>query len=231
MKNPFEEFGNYYVPPKRIPLDDIIASKDLVKDRLMRAYETIMEGEAERLVWIMNRDNLSAAYSKAEEVVKAIAYRPEDIEEFCYELDHAERIYHQITGPPSIFISALCNNAQENEIILKLSEMRRRVDMLGYKLPSGKQLIVESDTGNLAGCGMEGGRLIIQGNTGNYTGAWMTDGKITIQGNAGYHTGEGMRDGEIRVAGRVRSLGSIRHGRVYQGEKLIYPDYSPHRPG
>jgi len=224
MRNPFEAFKDYHVSAKGIPLDEIIASRDLVMSELIEAYEGLMEHEARKLVWIMNRENILTTYSQAEEAVRHIDYAAEDIEEFCYELDQTRKIHHLITGPPSIFISALCNHALEDEIVLQLGEMHRRIDLLGYRLPAGKQLIIGGDAGNVAGCEMEGGELIIKGNAGNYTGAWMHKGTIIVEGNAGYHTGEGMHDGEIRIAGRIRSLGNVRHGRIYQGHALIYSD-------
>jgi len=51
----------------------------------------------------------------------------------------------------------------------------------------------------------------------------MRSGKISVRKNIGLHTGEWMMGGEIHVGGRVRGLGNIVEGKVYEREKLVYP--------
>jgi formylmethanofuran dehydrogenase subunit C len=62
----------------------------------------------------------------------------------------------------------------------------------------------------------------VTGATGDWTGAGMTEGKISIHKNCGRNTGEWMQGGEIWVNSRIRGLGRITAGQVYQaGEAVV----------
>jgi glutamate synthase domain-containing protein 3 len=73
------------------------------------------------------------------------------------------------------------------------------------------------------GIGVEGGEVAIEGAAKNYAGAGMRSGKLVVSKNAGHHTGEWMMGGEIHVAGRIRGLGNIMDGKIYERNQLIYP--------
>ncbi|MDY7030861.1 MAG: hypothetical protein SVY10_03005 [Thermodesulfobacteriota bacterium] len=226
MKNPFVRFKDYESCKREIPLDGIIRSKDIVIDKLVAGYENIVEEEVKSLVWVVERSRLMETYSKAKEVISDLEYTAEDIEEFCYELDSNERLPYLITGPSGIYISALCNHAKETEITLKLNELKRKMHLIGYQLPEGKRLIVEGDMGNFIGTRLEGGELIIEGCVKDWVGAGMRKGKITVRKYAGYHTAEWMMDGEIWVEGKIRGIGKIINGKVYEMGKPANPSYS-----
>ncbi len=226
MKNPFERFKDYQPKRRDIPLDRIIESKDKVMEEIIAGYEKVVEEEVKSLIWVVERNRLAEAYSRAEAVIADMDYGVEDIEEFCYELDSNEKLPYLITGPSGIYISALCNYAKENEITLNLSELQRRLHLIGYRLPAGKKLIVDGSIGNFAGARLEGGELIIKGSVGDWAGSGMRKGKITIEKYAGYHTAEWMMSGEIRVDGRIRSMGKMINGRIYEMGKPIHPLYN-----
>jgi len=223
MKNPFDDFRDHPTTEREIPLDSIIQSRNRVMSNIIRGYEMLLEEEVKELVWLVQYNTVIKAYTLAEKAVKEFDYRAEDIEEFCYELDSTDKIPYLITGPAGIYISALCNYAQEEEITLKLSDLKTQINLLGYRLPVGKKVVVEGNLGDFTGIGMEGGELVVEGSAKNYTGAGMKSGRIRIMKNIGLHTGEWMMGGEILVGGRVRGLGKIVDGKVYEDEKLIYP--------
>ena len=223
MKNPFEDFKDHRTAEREIPLDSIIQSRDRVMSDIIKGYEKLLEEEVKELVWLVQYNTVIKAYTLAEKVVKDMEYKAEDIEDFCYELDTTDKIPYLITGPAGIYISALCNYAKEEEIVLKLNDLRTQINLLGYRLPVGKKVVVEGNLGDFTGIGMEGGELILEGNAKNYTGAGMKSGRIRIAKNIGLHTGEWMMGGEIFVGGRVRGMGKIVDGKVYEDEKLIYP--------
>ncbi|MDY6856282.1 MAG: hypothetical protein SWO11_16610 [Thermodesulfobacteriota bacterium] len=225
MKNPFEIFKDYQPLRRNIPLDRIIESKDKVMDQIIAGYEKVVEEEVKSLIWVVERNRLAEAYSRAEGVIADMNYNAEDIEEFCYELDLNEKLPYLITGPSGIYISALCNYAKEDEITLNLSEVHRKIHLIGYRLPAEKKLIVYGNIGNFAGARLEGGELIIKGSVGDWAGSGMRRGKITIEKYAGYHTAEWMMDGEIWVDGRIRSMGKMINGRIYEMGKPIHPLY------
>jgi hypothetical protein len=223
MKNPFDDFRDHRTREREIPLDSIIRSRERVMSQITKGYEKLLEEEVKELVWLVQYNTVIKAYTLAEKVVKEFEYKVEDIEEFCYELDSTDKIPYLITGPAGIYISALCNYAQEEEIILKLNDLKTQINLLGYRLPVGKKVAVEGNLGDFTGIGMEGGELAVEGNAKNYTGAGMKSGRIRVTKNIGLHTGEWMMGGEIYVGGRVRGLGKIVDGKVYENEKVIYP--------
>ncbi|NIS61268.1 MAG: hypothetical protein GTO13_11390 [Proteobacteria bacterium] len=223
MKNPFDDFRDHRTREREIPLDSIIRSRERVMSQITKGYEKLLEEEVKELVWLVQYNTVIKAYTLAEKVVKEFEYKAEDIEEFCYELDSTDKIPYLITGPAGIYISALCNYAQEEEIILKLNDLKTQINLLGYRLPVGKKVAVEGNLGDFTGIGMEGGELVVEGNAKNYTGAGMKSGRIKVTKNIGLHTGEWMMGGEIFVGGRVRGLGKIVDGKVYEDEKVIYP--------
>ena len=222
-QNPFEEFGAFAVSPRKLPLDEIVHSTEVVMDRIRRGYERLLEEEAKELVWMVQYNTIIKAYEVAERYVKEIDYAAEDIEDFCFALENTQKIPYLIPGPAGLYISALCNYVQEEEILLKLSELKTEINLLGFRLPKGKRLMIEGDTGDFTGIGVEGGELVIEGNAKNWTGAGMRSGKIMVRKNIGLHTGEWMMGGEIHVGGRVRGLGNIVEGKVYERDKLVYP--------
>jgi len=222
-RNPFEEFQTFAFQKREIPLDQIVQSAEQVMDQIRLGYEKLLEEEAKELVWMVQYNTIIKAYEVAERYIKEIDYTAEDIEDFCFALENTQKIPYLIPGPAGIYISALCNYAKEGEIVLKLSELKTEINLIGFRLPKEKRLTVEGDTGDFTGISLEGGELVVEGNAKNWTGAGMRSGKIWVKKNIGLHTGEWMMGGEIYVGGRVRGLGNIVEGKVFERDKLIYP--------
>jgi len=222
-RNPFEEFETFTYHKTDIPLDQIVQSTEAVMDRIRLGYERLLEEEAKELVWMVQYNTIIKAYEVAEKYVKEIDYSAEDIEDFCFALENTQKIPYLIPGPAGVYLSSLCNYAKEEEILLKLSELKTEINLVGFRLPKGKRLVIEGDAGDFTGMGLEGGELVVEGNAKNWTGAGMRYGKILVRKNIGLHTGEWMTGGEIYVGGRVRGLGNIVEGKVFERDKLVYP--------
>jgi hypothetical protein len=222
-RNPFEEFRTYADEASRLPLEQIIQSSEQVTNQIRQGYEKLLEEEAKELVWMVQYNTIIKAYEVAERHVREIQYSAEDIEDFCFALENTQKVPYLIPGPAGLYISALCNDAPEEEITLKLSELKTEINLLGFRLPRGRRLIIEGDAGDFTGIGLEGGELVVEGNAKNWTGAGMRSGKVVVRKNIGLHTGEWMMGGEIYVGGRIRGLGNIVEGKVYEREKLVYP--------
>ena len=223
MINPFEAFKDYKYRKRVLPLDEIVASKALVVDKLLEGYRYLLEEEVKELVWLARENTIMRAYTLAEEWVKGLDYDAEDIEEFCFELDHIRKAPYRIAGPGGLYLSALYNNAKESEVVLRIGDMEGRIHLLGYRLPKGKRLVVEGDLGDFAGIALEGGELVVRGRVGNAAGAGMKAGKILIEGDAGHRTGEWMMGGEIRVEGTIASIGQVGFGRIFERGRQVYP--------
>jgi hypothetical protein len=222
--NPFEDFKDFLSKAKNIPLDRLSAAHDRTIAELAAGYGKLVEQELKSLVWFVEHNRVIEAYKTALDVIQGIDYDPYSIEEFCYVLDSGVDIPYLISGPAGIYLAALCNNTPVDNIVLRLADMQRTLHFLGYRLPYGKSLRIEGDAGNFTGAALQGGELTINGSTGDWTGAGMADGKISIQTNCGRNTGEWMQGGEIWVGNRIRGLGRLRSGQIFQAGEPIAGD-------
>lgn len=223
MINPFEEFRAYAAVRREIPLDRILVQRDQVLQRLLASYQTLLEEESKQLVWVVEKGALSRAYATAVETLQGIGFTVEDLEDICLELDRSDGAATPLGAPSGLFIAALCNQVQTDEIRLNLQALQRRWPFLGYRLPRGRRLQLEGDAGDFVGALLEGGEVVVSGNAENYAGIGMTDGLLHIRHSTGKHTGEGMRGGTLRVHGRIGSLGRVKQGRVYEGNQQVFP--------
>jgi hypothetical protein len=224
MINPFEDFKEYPYEKKKIPLDRIVQAKEKVMEQIVEGYLKLVEEEVKDLVWLVEHSRLIKAYSSALRTIQKIDYDIDDIEELCLELDKGDRIPYLISGPAGIYLAALCNNAKEEKIQLRLHELKRAFHFLGYRLPEGKTLILKGNAGDFVGASLSGGKIIVEGSAGNWAGAGMIDGNLVITDNAGQNTGAWMSGGEIHIEGHIIGIGKIIHGgRIYHRGNLIRP--------
>ena len=224
MFNPFEDFKDFLAKVRGLPLDQLAAAHDQVIGELASGYGKLVEQELKSLVWFVEHNRVIEAYKTATEVIQDIGYDAHSIEDFCYVLDRGADIPYLISGPAGIYVTALCNHTPEDQIVLRLGEMQRTLHFLGYRLRHGKSLRIEGDAGNFTGSALQGGEITVTGSTGDWTGAGMTDGKITINQHCGRNTGEWMQGGEIWVGSRIRGLGRMTAGRIYQGGEPVAGD-------
>ena len=224
MFNPFEDFKDFLSKAKGLPLDQLAAAHDQVIGELARGYGKLVEQELKSLVWFVEHNRVIEAYKTATEVIQGIDYDAHSIEDFCYVLDSGTGIPYLISGPAGIYVAALCNHTSDDQIVLRLGDMQRTLHFLGYRLPYGKSLRIEGDAGNFTGSALQGGEINVTGSTGDWTGAGMTDGKITIHQHCGRNTGEWMQGGEIWVGSRIRGLGRMTAGRIYQSGEPVAGD-------
>ena len=117
--NPFEEFKGFTNQKVDFPLDQIVQFTEVVMDQIRHGYEKLLEEEAKELVWMVQYNTIIKAYEVAEKYVREIDYSAEDIEDFCFALENTQKIPYLIPGPAGVYISALCNYAKEEEIVLE----------------------------------------------------------------------------------------------------------------
>jgi glutamate synthase domain-containing protein 3 len=229
VRNPFYKFRGYQPKHREIPLDNILRSKRFTMETLINGYNKLLEEEIKGLVWLVEHSRLVEAYARAEELIKDMEYTQYDIEEFCHELERGDKIRYSIVGPAGIYISALCNHAREEEIILNLDPRKGEIHLIGYRLKKGRRILIDGDTGDFTGVGLSGGEIVVQGSCRNWTGAGMRSGKILIKKDVGYHTGEWMMGGEIWVEGRIKGIGKAVNGKIYAEGNLVYPGSHSYR--
>ena len=226
MVNPFLEFRTYTTPQHEIPLDRILAQRDQVLQRLLQSHQALVEEESKQLVWVVEQGALSRAYATAMEALQGIEFTVEDLEDVCLELDRVDGVATPLGAPSGLFIAAMCNRVQADDIGLNLQVLTRRWPFLGYRLPRGRRIQLEGDVGDFVGALLEGGEVMVTGNAGNYAGIGMKSGLLHIRHSTGKYTGEGMRGGTLRVNGRIGSLGKVKHGTVYEGNRQMFPPRS-----
>jgi hypothetical protein len=221
--NPFQEFRSYTSLQRELPLDRILAQRDQVLQRLLQGYQMLVEEESKQLVWVVEQGALSRAYATAVEVLQGIAFSIEDLEDLCLELDRADGVATPLGAPSGLFIAAMCNQVQSEEISLNLQMLTRRWPFLGYRLPRGRRLWLDGNAGDFVGALLEGGEVVVTGNAGNYAGIGMKAGLLHIKHSTGKYTGEGMRGGTLRVDGYIHSLGKAKHGTIHEGNQQVFP--------
>jgi len=223
MRNPFEAYQGARNQRHEIPLDQILKTKEQTLTTILAGYEELLKNEAKDLVWLMQYSTVIKAYSMAEKRIEDMHYTAEDIEEFCHALDRTDQIPYLITGPAGVYISALCNHAEEDEITLQLRDINVKLNLVGYRLPPEKILVIEGSLGDFTGIGLDGGTLTVEGSCKNYTGAGMKRGQLVVKHNLGFNTGHGMTGGEIHVGGRIKGLGKIVGGKIHEGSQVVFP--------
>ena len=224
MKNPFVDFQTVPYQKKEIPLKRIVKEKQEIVDSILKGYLQIVETEAKDFVWLTEQSRVLKTYNTAVEQIQGLQYDPDDIEEFCSELDSSSKIPYMIEGPAGIYLSALVNQLDDDRIVLRLRDFEKRFHLAGYRLPTGKTLVIQGDVGDFTGASLTGGQLVVEGSVGNWCGAGMLKGEISIAGSAGWKTGEWMKAGEIHVQGYVQSVGqNIFGGKVTERGRLIFP--------
>lgn len=120
-----------------------------------------------------------------------------------------------------VFISAIVNRADEEEVTLELSRLER-LSHVGFGLKD-KRLIIKGDVGWSLGYGMESGELTVEGNAGTLAGEEMRGGKMTIKGNAKSWLGRNMTGGELYVEGKISMISpQLKGGKVFEGGRRVY---------
>ena len=198
MKNPFGDFQAVVYEKKEIPLKRIVKAGQEALSKILDGYLQIVEAEARDFVWLVEQSRVLRTYNTAVKQIQGLHYDPDDIEEFCSELDSSSKIPYMIEGPAGIYLSALINQLGEERIVLRLKDFKKKFHLLGYRLPTGKTLVIQGDVGDFIGTSLVGGHLIVEGSVGNWCGAGMLQGEIRVTGSAGWKTGEWMKAGEIR---------------------------------
>jgi hypothetical protein len=229
MLNPFQEFRAYEAPRRELPLDRILAQRDEVLQRLLQSYQSLVEEESKQLVWVVEQGALSRAYTTAVEALRGVAFTVEDLEDVCIELDTVDGVATPLGAPSGLFIAALCNQVQADEIRLNLHAFTHRWPFLGYRLGRGRRLHLDGNAGDFVGALLEGGEVVVIGNVGNYAGVGMKGGLIHVRHSTGKFAGEGMRGGMLRVDGHIGSLGNAKKGTIQEGGRQVFPASGPGR--
>ena len=223
MRNPFAEFSDFQrAESKKIPLDDILSAHEDVLDRLTEGFKRLVADEAGDGLWQPDGDSIVQVYDEATEIVSSFPYTVGDIEAFTLAAIGSGDPDFYLMGPLGLYLSALCNHADEMAISFHLSGQDIRLPLLGYRMRDGQRLTVDGHLGDLVGISMEGGNIGVSGNVGRYLGAGMSGGSLRVEGDAGRFIGEQMTGGEIHVQGRFGGVGKPISGRVFHRKQMVF---------
>jgi hypothetical protein len=217
MKNLFEEFQSALVKRRLHPAETLHRKNEKAIASWVESYRSLLADEIGNLYWQVSPEHLALVYSKIVEDLQHLSYTGQEIGAFCERLDQNSPIPLHVPGPLGIYVSALINCSQDADITFFTGGLKGILHFIGYRLPEGKQLIINGDAGDFAGAGLCGGALAISGSTGSWCGAGMTSGSIRVQEDAGNHLGQWMHGGEIRVDGAISSIGENRFGGQVNG--------------
>ncbi|NQU64398.1 MAG: hypothetical protein HQ517_08980 [SAR324 cluster bacterium] len=221
--NLFEDFKDYaYEITPGFTGPKVQAKKSLL-DFMMEGYSSCLKLKRQDLIQMVENLQTNKAYKVAVDFIYDLEYEAEDIEAFFYELSkkNGGTIPLEESGLTGVYISAMLNHIDDEEIELNLKPLKQKIDFLGYQLPMGKTVRLKGDAGNFAGAELNGGDLKIEGSCGDWTGAGMKAGKLSITHDVGIKTGDWKTGGEIHVGGVIGSMGLHNHGGlVYQAHRL-----------
>jgi len=224
MKNPFSDFQPASAPRHRHRVESFHLENEALTQSWMEDYKAILTDELDNLYWQASPEHLASVYNRILAGIGGSDYSRHDIESFLARLDQADPVPLRLPGPTGLFLSALVNCCREAVITVFTHGLQHPVHFVGYRLPQGKALTVNGNTGDFAGAGLCGGALTVNGSTGNWCGAGMTSGSIRIRGDAGMHAGQWMHGGTLHVDGAVGSIGKDRFGgRLYHHDGCDQP--------
>jgi hypothetical protein len=182
-----------------LPLDRILARRDVVLQRLLQSYQALVEEESKQLIWVVEQGALSRAYTTAVEALQGVDFTVEDLEDMCLELDAKDGFTASMGAPSGLFIAAMCNHVPANDISLNLHLFRRRWPVSGVSLAVGAPVPGWRCGGfcrRLARGWRRGGDRNRQ-----LRRYWHENGDGQIGYSTGKYTGEGMRGGPCAWAG------------------------------
>ena len=96
MKNPFGDFQAVACQKKEIPLKRIVKARQEALAKILAGYLQIVEAEARDFVWLVEQSRVLRTYNTAVKQIQGLHYDPDDIEEFCSELDSSSKLKHRI---------------------------------------------------------------------------------------------------------------------------------------
>jgi hypothetical protein len=142
--------------------------------------------------------------------MKNIEYTAKDVEEFSKRLVTLQEGEENFPLKAGLFLSALINNAKDEDFVVHTAQLKRKPTCLGYL--NTKNVVVEGGLAWGAAYRMITGTFEVKGNIGKAGGRNMDCGELIIRGNAQKELGKQMKGGKISTYGKVVSVGGDRKG-------------------
>jgi hypothetical protein len=178
-----------------------VRAPDVVEDQTLRQL---------REAWLSARWGIDTSteaknYARALDAIKGIGCSSADVEKFVVALVEFQD-EDNFRYKAGFFISALINNCKDNDFVINVRHLTKKIGYLGYQ--NTKNITVSGDVGVQLGRNMECGSITVEGNADIIVGESMKGGSIFVKGSAAA-VGAGMKNGRITVEGDVElGLGS-----------------------
>lgn len=205
MKNPFSRFKTVAVNNgNKIPLDHFVHKNQQVMDDLLTQYQCLDQDMVKKLCRFLNQplhnvresgfhcvnklpdilyapmDRAKKLYEYSRQLVEYITYTADDIKDLCTLTGLSKSIEPEQTGIIGLYISALINTCDESHFEFNFQGHRQKLHFMGFRLETGKRIIVKGNLGCFAGTQLNGGELKVNGTIGSWCAAGMTKGRIKI---------------------------------------------------
>ncbi|MEN8245301.1 MAG: hypothetical protein ABFS43_10415 [Thermodesulfobacteriota bacterium] len=205
MKNPFSSFKKIAVKSgDRIPLDRYVRKNKQVMDNLLTQYQCLDQDMIQKLCRFLNQPlhhvresgfhctnklpeilhipmaRAGKIYEHSRQLIEHITYTVDDIKNLCTLTGLSKSVKPEQTGLTGLYISALINACDESYFEFDFQGHQQELHFLGFRLESGKKIIVNGNLGCFAGAQLNGGELIVNGTLGSWCAAGMTKGRIKI---------------------------------------------------
>ncbi len=196
-------FGRFRKEEERA-VQKVEVSENQTLKRLIEAYEKFNCAYPDQTLEV-----LEEPYLQASELLKGVAYTPQDVKKFCIALSaYDER--PEFPKKAGLFLSALVNCGSDIAYIIPTRQFSAPIHDFGYK--NVKNVIIEGSVGECLGHGMTGGSIVVEGDAGDHAAHRMKSGRIIVEGDAGFGAGH-IEGGELVVKGNAgHALGSMMEG-------------------
>ncbi|MEW6035307.1 MAG: hypothetical protein AB1529_01725 [Candidatus Micrarchaeota archaeon] len=203
MTRAASRFGRFRKEAEKA-VQNVEVKEDQALARLMGAFEKFDCAYPDQTLEV-----LEEPYAQACELLKGIAYTPQDVKKFCIALS-AYDDRPEFPKKAGLFLSALVNCGPDIAYIIPTKHLSAPMHDFGYK--NVKNVIIEGGIGECLGYGMAGGSIVVEGDAGDHPAHRMAGGLIIVEGNAGFGAGH-LEGGELVVKGNAgHALGSMMEG-------------------
>lgn len=231
MKNPFSSFKKVAVNSgNKIPLDHFVRENQQVMDDLLTQYQCLDQEMLQKLGRFLDQplhnvrdsgfhcinklpdilhgpmNRASKIYEDSRQLIKSINYTADDIKDLCTLTGLSNSVMPEHTGLMGLYISALINACDASHFEFGFQGHQQRLHFMGFRLETGKNMIVKGDLGSFAGAQLNGGELKVNGTIGSWCAAGMTKGRIKITSEEPSTTDHKRQRWFYRVPGNVQEI-------------------------
>lgn len=231
MKNPFSIFKKVAVNNgNKIPLDHFVRKNQQIMDDLLTQYQCLDQEMLQKLCRFLDQplhnvresgfhcinklpeilhvpmNRARKIYEYSRQLIENINYTADDIKDLCTLTGLSKSGTPDHTGLMGLYISALINACDESHFEFDFQGHQQKLHFMGFRLETGKNMIVKGNLGSFTGAQLNGGELKVNGTIGSWCAAGMTKGRIKITSDEPSTTDHKRKKWFYRVPGSVQEI-------------------------